>query len=520
MPRLPKPGQDAGNWGDILNEFLSVELATDGTLKKADDIAQAKSTATAAAVDTTVVHNTSDETIAGIKTFSLSPIVPTPMSPTQAANKGYVDGLVTGYAPTVNGVTPLKQNVRRLLGSLQPPSNVLPTVHPSPPTVSYSASAQLSGARPWQVVRDSVNILGGTATWIASTAKSQVTSQTVGIDFMLTGDVVEFVWITASSNADHIWVWVDGQPLTVAPTKPIATSAGIPAYGQLTFSSVATRRITVYGSLLNAWSAIRTAVTGVIVPAPRKPRIAFVGDSFTDYSSGNGGPIFSYPFRAANALNAECVQRGIGGTGWNTAQPYSARAAGLAALGDIGLVVFMGSVNDAVSGLGAAVTSTLDTFRAALPDVPFIVIGPQPTNAIDTVSSPRQQQIAAVLGAASAHPSVIATHDMVGSYASLPAAYSSGTTYTSGNLVTSLGAVWRLSNEASTSIGNAPGTSVRWVLVTWDFSGTGLVGATAGNGTRDVLLFSDGIHPTVLGSEVIAARVATTVYQDLLTYGA
>jgi|GEM_PF-6821517 len=45
MPRLPQPGKDAGEWGTILNDFLSVEHNTDGTLKKATDIATAKSTA-------------------------------------------------------------------------------------------------------------------------------------------------------------------------------------------------------------------------------------------------------------------------------------------------------------------------------------------------------------------------------------------------------------------------------------------------------------------------------------------
>jgi hypothetical protein len=33
MPRLPIPGQDDGTWGDILNEFLTVELNEDGSLK-------------------------------------------------------------------------------------------------------------------------------------------------------------------------------------------------------------------------------------------------------------------------------------------------------------------------------------------------------------------------------------------------------------------------------------------------------------------------------------------------------
>lgn len=33
MARLPIPGQDAGTWGNVLNEFLSVGHNPDGTLK-------------------------------------------------------------------------------------------------------------------------------------------------------------------------------------------------------------------------------------------------------------------------------------------------------------------------------------------------------------------------------------------------------------------------------------------------------------------------------------------------------
>jgi hypothetical protein len=33
MARLPQPGGDDGQWGDILNQFLSVSHSTDGTLK-------------------------------------------------------------------------------------------------------------------------------------------------------------------------------------------------------------------------------------------------------------------------------------------------------------------------------------------------------------------------------------------------------------------------------------------------------------------------------------------------------
>ncbi|HSX16872.1 MAG TPA: hypothetical protein VLH86_02105 [Patescibacteria group bacterium] len=33
MPRLPIPGSDDGQWGNILNDFLSIEINNDGTLK-------------------------------------------------------------------------------------------------------------------------------------------------------------------------------------------------------------------------------------------------------------------------------------------------------------------------------------------------------------------------------------------------------------------------------------------------------------------------------------------------------
>ena len=47
--------------------------------------------------DSTKVALTGNETIAGIKTFSSSPIVPTPTTDTQAVNKQYVDGIYSGF---------------------------------------------------------------------------------------------------------------------------------------------------------------------------------------------------------------------------------------------------------------------------------------------------------------------------------------------------------------------------------------------------------------------------------------
>jgi hypothetical protein len=96
MSRLPTPGSDSGTWGAILNDFLSVEHNTDGTLKSSGSLA-------AKASDSAVVHNTGAETVAGVKTFASSPVVPTPSGSTDVTNKTYVDTAVGGAVTKAGG---------------------------------------------------------------------------------------------------------------------------------------------------------------------------------------------------------------------------------------------------------------------------------------------------------------------------------------------------------------------------------------------------------------------------------
>jgi mRNA-degrading endonuclease HigB of HigAB toxin-antitoxin module len=102
--RFDKAGNDIKTYiNDVLLEEL--ERTTDGD-SGADNIgatAVGDGTATTVqgileeidadvtALDGAVVHKTGNETIAGVKTFSDSPIVPTPTTDTQASTKKYVD---------------------------------------------------------------------------------------------------------------------------------------------------------------------------------------------------------------------------------------------------------------------------------------------------------------------------------------------------------------------------------------------------------------------------------------------
>lgn len=92
MARLPIPGSDTNSWGSILNDFLNVEHNSDGTLKTSGSLASK-------ADDSSVVHNTGSEVVGGTKTFSNSPVVPTPSLGSHASTKAYVDSTVAAGAP-------------------------------------------------------------------------------------------------------------------------------------------------------------------------------------------------------------------------------------------------------------------------------------------------------------------------------------------------------------------------------------------------------------------------------------
>lgn len=108
--RLPIPGEDDGTWGTILNDFLSVEINADGSLKLRTDPAL-----TSKANDSAVVHNTGAESIAGTKTFQASPVVPTPTLGGHATTKSYVDATVSAGAADA---TTTSKGVVQLAGDL------------------------------------------------------------------------------------------------------------------------------------------------------------------------------------------------------------------------------------------------------------------------------------------------------------------------------------------------------------------------------------------------------------------
>src|SRR5665647_2147516 len=134
MTRLPTPGQDDGTWGGILNDFLTVEHDSDGTLKPSGSLGTK-------ANDSAVLHTTGSETVGGTKTFSASPVVPIPTTGSQATNKTYVDSTVSAGAPDASTTT---KGLVKLTGDLSgtAAAPTVPGLSTKEPTITAGTTGQ------------------------------------------------------------------------------------------------------------------------------------------------------------------------------------------------------------------------------------------------------------------------------------------------------------------------------------------------------------------------------------------
>lgn len=110
------PGTTADYWrGDKTWQPLNKAAVGLGNVDNTPDASKPISTFVQAALDlkandNAVVKLTGNQTVAGVKTFSSSPVVPTPTNSTDAVNKTYVDTADNGLQTQINALTSVVNN--------------------------------------------------------------------------------------------------------------------------------------------------------------------------------------------------------------------------------------------------------------------------------------------------------------------------------------------------------------------------------------------------------------------------
>lgn len=419
------------------------------------------------------------------------------------------------------GLSRSANRISGLLNRFAPADTLMtPAITTDLPTVTLGTSSTVTGRTTSMLSTTELNLLGTRGTWETGFGRMRVGDNvTPGVETMLYGDTLELVYDTnvGTGSAQPFWIWVDGKPTTATPFNAgNSTGAGSRSYLKLVFGSVANRRIEIFGQSILAFVKVNTPFSSLLTAPPRKPVVGFVFDSF-----GAGATTETYlsaPFLISRQLGVECVNASLGGTGYVNAGSFytfgHATRVGNVSAASPELIIMSGSVNDdAQTGVQAAATAAYAAYLAACPQAKIIVFGTQPTNATNTLAANRNSRNAELLAAASAAPNVLAYHDLIGTATGLPATWASGGTHTDGDVVTYQGSVWRW--RGPTDGNSVPGSSSRWEQVTYAFTGTGQVGSTTGNGSRDFFLASDGVHPTTPGSAAFAIRQAATIREDL-----
>ena len=124
------------------------------------------------------------QTVAGVKTFSSSPVVPTPTTSTQAANKSYVDGAVSGAS---GGFAFAGLKTANYTAS----NHDFITVNATSATVTITLPAASNAA--WVRIKridasgNSVSVVGQSSATIDGAASQTVNGQYLSSDFMSDG---------------------------------------------------------------------------------------------------------------------------------------------------------------------------------------------------------------------------------------------------------------------------------------------------------------------------------------------
>lgn len=378
-PVVPSPssGTDAANKTYADAATPDATTGVKGRVQLAGDLG-----GTAASPTTpTAVHITGAENVAGVKTFSSPPIVPTPVSGTDAVNKTYADGLVAGGTPDADATTKGKLQLTGDLGGTAASPTVPGLTGKAP---KLTATATKTSAYP-ALVGDLViaNGTGGGFTVTAPSAadgavfavrKTDASANRI-IIAAAGADVFGIVSTAAVINLDlpgqvHVFVGVSGAWLPVSVNLPLPQL-------DLRYGRIPDVQVFLVGSSTWTKPTPTPLSTTIAMQGPGAAggsgRMGAAGTVRTGGAGGAGGSreYFTVPSSVLGATEAVVVGAvGTGGTAVST-NDTSGNAGGAAGVCTFGVrgAGFVGRVGSAgggaAGGTGAATGGAANTFALA-----------------------------------------------------------------------------------------------------------------------------------------------------------
>ena len=257
------------------------------------------------------------------------------------------------------------------------------------------------------------------------------------------------------------------------------------------------------------------------------PTVGFFGDSWSTESTMGQG--FNLPAVVSRALGCVPAFSAVDGSGFG----YSAsgrdgfevdsRVNAVCAAAP-NLVVTIGSLNadkviDNGDAAGAAITEAVKAFvtkvRAKLPQVPIVVLGPQPSSVARLQSRSAHVNVKATkagVDAVGGISSGVAFVDWLGVADIQAVSWRDGRACAEGDVVIYNGVAYRVTRAWVPASGVTPASAdAPTVQVSDVLSGTGHAGNLKGDGTRDTLLLSDETHPTKMGSAAFGVAAAKRI---------
>jgi hypothetical protein len=257
------------------------------------------------------------------------------------------------------------------------------------------------------------------------------------------------------------------------------------------------------------------------------PTVGFFGDSWSTESTMGQG--FNLPSVVSRTLGCVPAFSAVDGSGFGYSASgkdgfeVDARVNAICAAAP-NLIVTIGSLNadkviDNGDATGSAITEAVKSFiskvRAKLPQVPIVVLGPQPSSVARLQSrSAHVNVLATKTGVAESGglASGIAFVDWLGVADSQAVQWRDGRVCATGDVVIYNGVPYRVTRAWVPATGETPLSSNAPVVQVSDvLSGTGNSGSPRGDGTRDTLLLNDETHPTKMGAVAFGVAAAKRI---------